>query len=261
MNASQYPPSALFYSDIKAFEQNAGQHLPGQSTIPAQSCVTLTNGWFWKNGDDNAELKPAETIVGKWLVPQNKLHCNLILNAPPDRHGRLTPNVLARLEEIGRMWQNSGPAEMIDPSIVITTLNLARGRPIRASDSADATGPDQANDGNFSSSWCLREDRSEGWLEVDLGTNVSFNTLVLSEPISPGRHYAATRIAKYRFEAFDGQSWHEIAAGDSPQPVRMHSIPRTQAGKVRVVLWAQAGAPCVSEIGVYDEPAREVGAL
>jgi alpha-L-fucosidase len=261
LNASQYPPSALFYSDIKAFEQNAGQHLPGQSRIPAQSCVTLTNGWFWKTGDDSAELKPAETVVEKWLIPQNKLHCNLILNAPPDRHGRLTPNVLARLEEIGRIWKNSGPAEPIDPSIVITTLNLAQGRPIHASDSADAAGPDEANDGNFNSAWCLREDRTEGWLEVDLGTNVSFNTLVLTEPFGSGRRYATSRIAKYRFEAFDGQSWREIAAGDLPQQVRMHSIPRTQADKVRVLLWAQAGALCISEIGVYDEPARIVRTL
>src|SRR6185369_14212174 len=56
LNASQYPASALYYSDIKAFEQNAGQELPKESAIPAQSCVTLTDGWFWKQGDENRPL-------------------------------------------------------------------------------------------------------------------------------------------------------------------------------------------------------------
>src|SRR5262249_4227700 len=63
LNASQFPPSALYYTDIKAFEQNAGQTLPAESLIPSQSCVTLTEGWFWKQGDEDRPLKPAEVVV------------------------------------------------------------------------------------------------------------------------------------------------------------------------------------------------------
>ena len=46
LNASQYPPSGLYYSDVKAFEQNAGQKVPEGSDVPALSCVTLTEGWL-----------------------------------------------------------------------------------------------------------------------------------------------------------------------------------------------------------------------
>jgi alpha-L-fucosidase len=38
LNASQYPPGGLYYSDVKAFEQNAGQKVPGSSAVPALSC-------------------------------------------------------------------------------------------------------------------------------------------------------------------------------------------------------------------------------
>jgi len=78
LNASQYPASALYYTDIKAFEQNAGQMIPGDSKIPALSCVTLTDGWFWKQADKDAKLKPVKQVVEEWLIPLNK---NAILSS------------------------------------------------------------------------------------------------------------------------------------------------------------------------------------
>jgi len=62
LNASQYPPGGLYYSDVKAFEQNAGQKVPEGSDVPALSCVTLTDGWFWKQRDGDGHLKAVTTI-------------------------------------------------------------------------------------------------------------------------------------------------------------------------------------------------------
>ena len=69
LNASQYPPGGLYYSDIKAFEQNAGQKVPEGSEVPALSCVTITPDWFWKQKDTGSPLKPVETVVHDWLEP------------------------------------------------------------------------------------------------------------------------------------------------------------------------------------------------
>ncbi len=261
LNASQYPPSALFYSDIKAFEQNAGQHVPTASDVPAQSCVTLTDGWFWKTGDEGRELKSAERVVHEWLLPQNRTHCNLILNAPPDRHGRLAPNVVARLAEIGRLFQPEAGLPPVGPSTVVTTPNLAAGQPIRASDSPDTVGPDLANDGSFRTSWSPPDGQAESWLAVDLPAGSGFTLLVLSEPVGAGPHYPASRIARYAFEATvdGGRTWRPLAAGADARPVRMHAVARQPADTVRVRLWsAGPDAPHVTELGVYDEPAREV---
>src|SRR6266403_2128637 len=127
LNASQYPPSGLYYSDVKAFEQNAGQKVPEGSDLPALSCATLTEGWFWKQRDANGPLKAVKTVVDEWLRPLNLRHCNLILNAPPNREGRLTRFDASRLEEIGRAWTHPGPMPSLSKHIVITTRNLARG--------------------------------------------------------------------------------------------------------------------------------------
>jgi alpha-L-fucosidase len=256
LNASRYPPAGLYYSDIKAFEQNAGQHVPGDSSIPAQSCVTLTDGWFWKQGDEDRPLKSVHQVVEEWLKPQNEIHCNLILNAPPTTEGVLAPNVVERLAEIGRAWKNSGPAAKLDPSTVITTLNLAAGEPIYASSCADTVGPDEANDGDFSSTWMPDAGAKEGWLEIRFKKPVVFNTLALVEPVGTSDDYPTSRIGSYVFELWDGAGWKHLASGGSPHRVQFHSIPSVSASKLRLNLKGKEEYFKVADVGVYDEPGR-----
>jgi alpha-L-fucosidase len=254
LNAASYPAAGLYYGDIKAFEQNAGQAVPGGNRLPALSCVTLTDGWFWKSGDENRPLKSVHQVVDEWLRPQNEVHCNLIVNAAPNREGRLAPNVVARLKEIGEAWSNSSPMAPVPPTSGITTRNLATGRPIRAVASGDTFGPDQANDGDFRSSWYVPEGLHEGWIEIDLPKGTSFNTLTLVEPVRRWRDYPTSRIKAYKFLRWEKNGWVEIVGGGKPSPVQVHEIPRMKADRIRLVIEADADTPHISEIGVYDEP-------
>ena len=254
LNASQYPPSGLYYSDVKAFEQNAGQRVPENSEVPALSCATLTEEWFWKQRDVNRPLKPVKTIVDEWLRPLNDRHCNLILNAPPNREGRLAANLVARLEEIGRAWTNPGPMPKLSKHVVITTRNLATGKPIHASSYPDTAGPDQANDGDFRSSWYLDKGQTSGWLEVDLKKQENFNVVSLVEPIDEENGYPASRIRSYLFQRWDGTRWISLTRGETPTPTTIHRIPRVSSQRVRLLLESSEGMPHIAEIGVYDEP-------
>jgi hypothetical protein len=127
---------ALYYSilelrnDIRHFNVTVDKI----KLIKEQLTELLTN-----YGKD-AELKQVKQVVEEWLIPLNKIHCNLILNAAPNREGKLAPNVVNRLEEIGRAWRHPGPNSKIDENVVITTTNLATGRKILASDSPDTVG-------------------------------------------------------------------------------------------------------------------------
>jgi alpha-L-fucosidase len=255
LNASQYPSGGLYYSDVKAFEQNAGQKVPEGSDVPSLSCVTLTDGWFWKQRDMNGRLKAVTTVVDEWLKPLNRRHCNLILNAPPTREGRLAPNVVSRLEEIGEAWKHPGPMAALSDHVIITTRNLAQGKPIHASTYPDTVGPDEANDGDFRSSWYLDEGQTSGWLEVDLQKPETFNVVSLVEPVGRWDDYPQSRIRSYRFERWDGASWATLTAGETPAPTTILRIPRASSQKVRLVLEARKDTPHISEIGVYDEPA------
>lgn len=255
LNASQYPDSALYYSDIKAYEQNAGQNIPSDSVLPALSCVTLTDGWFWKQKDEGAELKSVDQVVNQWLVPQNKQGCSLILNAAPNRKGLLSDNIVERLAEIGQAWKPSSPPK-IKPNVVITTHNLATGKPIRASSSPDTKGPDEANDGKFNSSWCPEYGESNGWLEIDLKQETYFNTLAIVEPVGRWNDYKSSRIKSYRFLIEDGGSWREIHQGATPHRAEMIAISGITTRKLRLEIEGNRDMPHIAELGIYNEPRK-----
>jgi alpha-L-fucosidase len=83
LNASQYRPSGLYYSDVKAFEQNAGQKVPEGSDVPALPCATLTEGWFWKQRDASGRL--AADLPLPSLPPMDRSGCSgqrLVLTMP-----------------------------------------------------------------------------------------------------------------------------------------------------------------------------------
>ncbi len=254
LNASQYPPGGLYYSDVKAFEQNAGQKVPDDSDVPALSCVTLTDGWFWKQRDANGNLKPVATVVNEWLEPLNRRHCNLILNAPPTREGRLAPNVVSCLEEIGKAWKHPGPMAKLREHVVITTRNLATGKTIHANSYPDTVGPDEANDGDFRTSWHLEEGQTSGWLEVDLKRQETFNVVSLVEPVGASNDYPESRIRSYRFQRWDGARWITLTGGETPAPTTILRIPRVSSQKVRLLLGSSKEMPHIAEIGAYNEP-------
>lgn len=256
LNASEYPAAGLYYTDIKAFEQNAGQTLPNDSIVPAQSCVTLTDGWFWKQSDKDAELKPVKQVVDEWLVPQNQRFCVQICNAAPNREGKLAPNLVKRLEEIGKAWKHSGPMGRLNESVVITTANLATGKPIHASSYPDTVGPDLCNDGKFGSGWYPENEDLEPWLEIDLGSMTPVNVLSLVEPVGKFGDYQKSRIQSYRFQGFDGSKWVDLASGNTPGRVQFHSIAEVKITKLRFSFRSvpEGNAAHIAELGAYREP-------
>ena len=140
--------------------------------------------------------------------------------------------------------------------IVITTRNLATGKPIHASSYPDTVGPDQANDGDFRSSWYLDETQTSGWLEVDLKKQESFSTVSLVEPVGQWDDYSESRIRNYRFECWNGESWIGLAGGDMPMRTTILRVPRVSAQKVRLLFESKLQMPHIVEIGCMTNPAK-----
>jgi alpha-L-fucosidase len=137
---------------------------------------------------------------------------------------------------------------------VITTPNLAKGKPIHASSYPDTVGPDEANDGNFGSSWYLDEGQTSGWLELDLRKQESFNVVSLVEPVGQRDDYPQSRIQRYRFERWNGARWITLIGGETPARMTILRIPRVSAQRVRLLLEGSKEMPHIAEIGLYDEP-------
>ncbi|KAB7771543.1 alpha-L-fucosidase [Xanthomonas maliensis] len=252
-NAGRYPAAALYYTDIKQYEQHAGQIIPPHNPVPSQSGTTLQRDWFWKTSYPGAELVSARTIVDDWLLPFNANHCNLILNVAPNRDGRFDDNAVKRLAEIGALWSNPGPAPRIATSITLTTPNLAAGQPAWASSSDQAAGPDLAFDEDFTTYWLADDGATEAWIELRFARPVAFNTVVIIEPWGVDDYGSDSRIAAYALEVQRDGQWSAILSGTTPSAAAtLQAIARVSTTRVR--LRVSGRQPGIAELGLYDEP-------
>ena len=79
LNAAKYPREALFYTDIKSYEQGAGQRISTQQNrLPALACLPLQSSWFWKTSFPTDKLKDPEEMVRKNIEPYGEAYCTFI---------------------------------------------------------------------------------------------------------------------------------------------------------------------------------------
>lgn len=252
-NAGRYPAPILYYSDIKQYEEHAGQTSPPGSMVPSQAANTLQSVWFWKKSFPTEKLRPASQVVSEWLAPFNRNYCNFILNVAPNREGRFDANAVERLEEIGKLWDDAEPLQKVQPSLVITTPNLAAGHPSYASSSADTTGPDLANDDRPATYWLADDGQTSGWIEIDLEKQTFFNTIVVAEPTYLDDYGTQSRIAKHRVEAWAGGSWTMVLSGGAIES-GVSRVAGVRASRVRLSIEGGPKPPGIAEFGVYAQP-------
>src|SRR5882724_1408458 len=139
LNSAKYPAEALMYTDIKSYEQGAGQHISKENNrLPALSCLPLNSAWFWKTSFPTDKLKDPSMLVKEDIVPFNNAWCNFILNVAPNRDGLIDDNALAALAAIGSQWKNEGPVSRLpDGEAPIISSNIAKKQPANASWSDD----------------------------------------------------------------------------------------------------------------------------
>lgn len=253
-NFGSYPVPLMYYTDIKQYEQHAGQVIPAESVIPSQSGTTLQSDWFWKKDYPTQALRPARQIVDEWLVPFNERHSNLILNVAPNTDGRFDDNAVARLAEVGRLWKHPGPAPRIEKSIQITTPNLAFAQPSFASSIEDTSGPDLANDNNFRSAWTADTGHNYGWVEIDFKKLTHFNTVTVIARGEQG-HHEVPSISSYQVQYWADGDWHEIVRSATASIAQIQQFSGIEATRVRITATGVAGQPpSITEFGIYEEP-------
>ena len=247
LNAAKYPADALYYTDIKSYEQGAGQHIAKeQNHLPALSCLPINPNWFWKPSFPTSSVKDPVRLVNDNIVPLNKAHCNFILNVAPNRDGLIDDNALAALKVIGKTWRNEGPTDKLAAADApIISSNLAKRRPSYSSWSDDMWIMDFANDDDFSTSWMSNPTVKTPWYEVELEKEVPFNMITIYETESS--------IKKYRVEYYANGMWKQLLAGTQSGRAKIHRFENVWGSRVRVVIDEYASAPAIAELGVYYE--------
>jgi alpha-L-fucosidase len=248
LNAAKYPAEQLFYTDIKSYEQGAGQYISKESNrLPALSCLPINKNWFWKESFPHTPVKDPVVLVRENLELFNKAYCNFILNVAPNRDGLIDANALEALKEIGRLWKDDQPSTPLPAfEAPIVAENIAKHQPANASWSDDMMLMDFANDDDFETSWRSNPEVAVPWFEVDFPSYRSFNAVTVYD--------TRNCIRAYRLLYEKDGVWETLAtvAGDE-RKVKVHRFDRVRGGKVRIVIDESTAPPAIAEFGVYDE--------
>jgi alpha-L-fucosidase len=247
LNAAKYPADALFYTDIKSYEQGAGQHISKETNqLPALSCLPINSSWFWKSSFPTTAVKSPAQLVNDNIIPFNKAYCNFILNVAPNRNGLIDDNAIKALETIGKMWKNEGelPALPASEPPVISS-NIAKHRPSNGSWSDDMWIFDFANDDDFHTAWKSNSTVKQPWYEVALDKNRAFNMITITEQ--------EAHIKKYRIEYRSNNIWKALLASDNSKRIKIHRFTTVSGDRVRIIIDAFDAPPSIAEFGVYAE--------
>ncbi|KAA6342689.1 hypothetical protein EZS27_009591 [termite gut metagenome] len=248
LNAAKYPTEALFYTDIKSYEQGAGQHISKDGNrLPALSCLPINSAWFWKPNFPTTPVKLPEFIVKDNIVPFNEVYCNFILNAAPNRDGLIDDNAVEAFYSIGKMWKNGGKVKALPTyESPIISSNMAKRKPANSSWSNDMAIMDFANDDDFGTVWHSNGAVKQPWLEIVTGESeqpINMITIVQHD----------RNIKKYKLEYFQNNVWHTLYAGTNDDVIKIHRFDRVWADKVRISIEEFSAPPAIAELGIYNE--------
>ncbi|MCM1448933.1 MAG: alpha-L-fucosidase [Clostridiales bacterium] len=250
LNGAKYPAEGLFYSDIKTYEQGAGQRIQSDTSfLPSMACYQLQDTWFWKSYFPDKETRSPETLVNNNLVPMNKVGCTFILNAAPNTDGLIDDNAMASLKKIGKIWRNTGhEANVAETGHPITASNIAKGCHVTGSWSFDMGIHDLVTDDDFGSAWYSNPAVKEPWISVELGETQPLNMVVIT-------CHKDSRLDKYSIEYRTGGEWKTLFDGNAPtdRRVKTHRFDRVYADAVRLRTTANDKPLIINEIGVYNE--------
>lgn len=250
LNAAKYPTQALFYTDIKSYEQGAGQHISKDSnSLPALSCLPINSAWFWKEDFPKTPVKDPVKLVNDNIIPFNKVYCNFILNAAPNRDGLIDDNAVAAFRRIGKLWKNEGALNNLPKNEApIISSNITKFKPANSSWSWDMQLMDFANDDNFKTGWESNPLVSKPWLEIELGNNEQpFNMITITEKNNNND------IQSYKLEYLHNGKWQTIFSGTKSDVIKIHRFDKVWGNKVRISIEESKGSPTIAEFGVYNE--------
>ena len=72
--------------------------------LPGEVCDPIGYDWFYGEGDP---LRSDQELLGMRLICQER-HTNLLLDVPPDRHGRIPPDTVSALMRLRRNLEKTG---------------------------------------------------------------------------------------------------------------------------------------------------------
>ncbi|XID92056.1 alpha-L-fucosidase [Paenibacillaceae bacterium WGS1546] len=201
---------------------------------PAEVNTSIRPGWFYHAAEDD-RVKTADELTELYerIVGGNSA---FLLNLPPDKRGLLHETDVERMKALGERINKTYAA------------NLAAGAAVRGSIGKDgAHGADRLTDGDRLTYWQAPEGAEQAEFVVDLGSERTFDRIVLAENIREGQ-----RIERFRLEASSGdERWRPLYEGTVVGYKKICRFAETTASRIRLTIDESRWSPTLSGVGVY----------
>jgi len=203
--------------------------------------VSIRPGWFYHESEDSLVKTPKQLINMYYKsVGRNGV---LLLNIPPNKKGVFPEQDIKVLSEFRKILEET------------FAVNLALGKKVVASNSRlrhRKFSPANIVDDDNTTYWATDDHIREAELEIDLEDNITFDRIMLQEPIRFGQ-----RISEFEIKGRVNGEWATIAQGTTIGHKRLLRISQLQADKIRVIIKKTRNIPAISNFGIYRASEKE----
>ncbi|MBR9999549.1 MAG: alpha-L-fucosidase [Cyclobacteriaceae bacterium] len=213
----------------------------GTTWLVGECDVSIRPGWFYHASQDTL-VKSPEYLVDLYYKSVGR-NGTLLLNLPPDQRGLIHSNDIQSLKEF---------RDILDETF---KHNLFReGNAIASGQWSKNPGFDPQNllDEDPDSYWAADPADADPWITVELKEKLTFDRLMLQEPIRLGQ-----RISEFIIEAEKEGEWKTISTGTTIGYKRLLRIDPVTVRKLRIKITGYTGTPALSTMAGYNASSRE----
>lgn len=187
----------------------------------AETNTSIREGWFYRD-DTQQKVRSADDIfdIFERSVGGNS---TFLLNIPPNREGKFSPEDVSVLKEVGRRIRETYANNLF----------------------AKAKGPSQVIDNDQASYLLLNKQNSE--IIISTPTPVTINRLVLQEAIGT----QGERVEKHALDVWIDNEWKEIVTASNIGYKRILRFPEVTSTKFRIRILESRYEPAISTITAH----------
>lgn len=207
--------------------------------MPAECDVSIRPGWFWHASE---APKSALTLLDLYYKSVGR-NCLLLLNVPPNSSGLISQEDIQVLEEFSEIRSSIFSHNLADDASVAASSTRGNLTDPRYS-------PRNVLEQGIDSYWAPGEFESEWILYLDFQEAITFNVLMVQEPIQMGQ-----RIIKFHLDFSDEKGgWKVAANGTTVGYKRLLLFHSVKASSLRLVVDRSRAQPLISYVGIYMDP-------
>ncbi|NKI25449.1 alpha-1,3/4-fucosidase [Arenibacter sp. 6A1] len=218
------PANLNRFDDITAEDIGSREKLYDAKFLHYQQAeinTSIREGWFYRD-DTDQKVRSTDDVFDMYERSVGG-NTTFLLNIPPNRDGKFSPEDVRVLEEVGQRIKET------------YTDNLL----------AAAQGPKNVLDTDSDSFEVFDKENSEMIISVE--TPITLNRFVIQEAIATH----GERVEKHALDAWVNNEWQEIAVASNIGYKRILRFPEVTTNKLRVRFMQSRWYPAISNIGAF----------